>query len=91
MLVWGPRECLLANNTRALVWGPTHALVDLFVDGSGLYAIVKKLNDEDLIKVIEGFRSIIININFLFHPLLHLFIGIYYDKSKPCNYFNYLL
>jgi hypothetical protein len=51
----------------------------------------KKLNGEDLIKVIEGFRSVIINTNFLFHPSLHLFIGIYYNKSKPFNYFNYLL
>jgi hypothetical protein len=56
---------------------------------------IKKLNSEDLIKVIEGFRSILININFLFHPLLHLFIGIYYNKSKPfflehiCCSFNY--
>jgi hypothetical protein len=53
--------------------------------------VVKKLNDEDLIKIIEGFRSAIININFIFHSLLHLFIDIYYDKSKPFNYSNYLL
>jgi hypothetical protein len=50
-----------------------------------MYAI-KKLNCDDLVKVIEGFRSVIININFLSHLLLHLFIGIYYDKSKPLNY-----
>jgi hypothetical protein len=55
-----------------------------------MYA-VKKLNGEDLVKIIEGFRSVIININFLSHPLLHLFIDIYYDKFKPFNYFNYLL
>jgi hypothetical protein len=55
-----------------------------------MYA-VKKLNGEDLVKITEGFRSVIININFLSYPLLHLFIGIYYDKSKPFNYFNYLL
>jgi hypothetical protein len=55
-----------------------------------MYAIIK-LNGEDLVKIIEGFRSIIININFFSHPLLHLFISIYYDKSKPFNYFNYLL
>jgi hypothetical protein len=55
--------------------------------GSGLHA-VKKLNGEDLVKIIKGFRYVIININFLSHPLLHLFIGIYYDKSKL---FNYLL
>jgi hypothetical protein len=54
-----------------------------------MYA-VKKLNGKDLVKIIEGFRSVIININFLSHPLLHLFIDIYYDKSKPFNYFNYL-
>jgi hypothetical protein len=59
------------------------------VDNS-MYA-VKKLDGEDLVKIIEGFRSVIININFLSHPLLYLFIGIYYDKSKPFNYFNYLL
>ena len=47
---------------------------------------VKKLNGRDLVKIIEEFRSVIININFLFYPLLHLFISIYYDKSKPFNY-----
>jgi hypothetical protein len=47
-----------------------------------MYA-VKKLNVEDLVKIIEGFRFVIININFISHPLLHLFIDIYYDKSKP--------
>ena len=52
-----------------------------------MYA-VKKLNDEDLVKIIERFKSVIININFFSHPLFHLFIGIYYDKSKL---FNYLL
>ena len=62
----------------------------LIHEGSGLYA-VKKLNGEDLIKVIEGFKFVIININFLSHPSLHLFIGIYYDKYKSFNYFNYLL
>jgi hypothetical protein len=36
-------------------------------------------------KVIIEFRSVIININFLFHSLLHLFISIYYDKSSPFN------
>jgi hypothetical protein len=55
-----------------------------------MYA-VKKLNGEDLVKITEGFRFVIININFLSYPLLHLFIGIYYDKSKLFNYFNYLL
>jgi hypothetical protein len=53
--------------------------------------VVKNLNDEDLVKKIEGFGSVIININFLSYPLLHLFIDIYYDKSKLFNYFNYLL
>ena len=56
----------------------------------GLHTIIK-LNGEDLVKIIEGFRSVIININFFSHPLLHSFISIYYDKSKPFNYFNYLL
>jgi hypothetical protein len=55
-----------------------------------MYAVIK-LNGDDLVKIIEGFRSVIININFLSHPLIHLFISIYYDKSKPFNYFNYLL
>jgi hypothetical protein len=58
--------------------------------GSGLHA-VKKLNCDNLVKIIEGFRFIIININFLSHLLLHLFIDIYYDKFKPFNYFYYLL
>ena len=55
-----------------------------------MYA-VKNLNGEDLVKIIKGFRFIIININFFSHSLLHLFIGIYYDKFKTFNYFNYLL
>ena len=46
-----------------------------------MYA-VKNLNGNDLVKLIEGFRSVIININFLSYPLLYLFIDIYYDKSK---------
>jgi hypothetical protein len=46
-----------------------------------MYAVIK-LNGKDLVKIIEGFRCVIININFLSHPLLHLFINIYYDKSK---------
>jgi hypothetical protein len=50
--------------------------------------VIKKLNGEDLIKIIEGFKYIIININFLSHLLLYLFISIYFDKFKP---FNYLL
>jgi hypothetical protein len=53
--------------------------------------VVKKLNGENLVKIIEGFRFVIININFLSHPLFHLFIDIYYDKSKSLNYFYYLL
>jgi hypothetical protein len=57
---------------------------------NNMYA-VKKLNGEDLVKRIERFRSVIININFISNPLLHLFIDIYYDKSKPFNYFTYLL
>jgi molybdenum cofactor biosynthesis enzyme MoaA len=55
-----------------------------------MYA-VKKLNDDDLVKIIEWFRSVIININFISYPLLHLFIDVYYDKSKPLHYFYYLL
>jgi hypothetical protein len=55
-----------------------------------MYA-VKKLNGENLVKIIKWFRSVIININFLSHPLFHLFIGTYYNKSKLFNYFNYLL
>jgi hypothetical protein len=60
--------------------------------------VVKKLNGKDLVKIIEGFRSVIININFLSHSLLHLFIAfiminlnhsitsiIYYDKSPLFN------
>ena len=54
-------------------------------------AYIKKLNSENLIKIIEQFKSVIINTNFLFYPLLNLFIGIYYDKSKSFNYLNYLL
>ena len=45
--------------------------------------VVKKLNGGNFIKVTEGFRCVIININFLFHLSLDLFIGIYYDKSSP--------
>jgi hypothetical protein len=58
-----------------------------------MYA-VKKLNGEDLIKIIEGFRYVIININFsLIHYFIYLLIFIminlnpsitsiiYYDKS----------
>jgi hypothetical protein len=52
---------------------------------------VKKLNGKNLVKIIERFRSVKININFFSHSLLHLFIDIYYDKFKPFNYFNYLL
>ena len=55
-----------------------------------MYA-VKKLNGENLVKIIEGFRFVIININFLSYLLFHLFISIYYDKFKLFNYFNYLL
>jgi hypothetical protein len=63
----------------------------IFKNGFGLYAVVKttsihavkKLNGKDFIKVIEGFRCVIINTNFLFHLSLHLFIGIYYDRSSP--------
>ena len=49
--------------------------------------LLKKLNGEDLIKIIEGFISVLININFLSHSLLYLFIDIYYDKSKPFQLF----
>ena len=66
--------------------------------GSGLYAVVKttaymahavrKFQGEDLTKIIERHRSVIINTNFFFYPSLHLFISIYYDKSGPLNYFN---
>jgi hypothetical protein len=69
----------------------------IFKDGCSLHVIidsmyaVKKLNGEDLVKIIKGFRFVIININFLSHPLLYLFIDIYYDKSKLLNYFYYLL
>jgi hypothetical protein len=52
---------------------------------------IKKLNGDDLVKIIKEFRFVIININFLSYQLLHLFIDIYYDKSKLFNYFNYLL
>jgi hypothetical protein len=58
-----------------------------------MYA-VKKLNGEDLIKIIEGFRYVIININFsLINYFIYLLIFImrnlnllitsiiYYDKS----------
>jgi hypothetical protein len=58
-----------------------------------MYA-VKKLNGEDLVKIIEGFRYIIMNINFsLIHYFIYLLIFImininhsiisiiYYDKS----------
>jgi hypothetical protein len=60
---------------------------------------VKKLNGENLIKIIEEFRSVIININFFFliyyfiyllifiminvNPLITLII--YYDKFLPFN------
>jgi hypothetical protein len=56
--------------------------------------VIKKLNGEDLIKIIEGFRYVIININFsLIHYFIYLLIFIminlnlsitsiiYYDKS----------
>jgi hypothetical protein len=59
---------------------------------------VKKLNSENLIKVIEEFISVIINTNFLFiHHFIYLLVFIiininisitlmiYYDKSKPFN------
>jgi hypothetical protein len=47
--------------------------------------VVKKLKGEDLTKVIEGHGFVIININFLFHPSLHVFIGIYYNR---CEFFD---
>jgi hypothetical protein len=56
--------------------------------------VIKKLNGEDLIKIIEGFRYVIINKNFsLIHYFIYLLIFIminlnlsitsiiYYDKS----------
>ena len=58
---------------------------------SGLYAVVliiyavKKSKGNDLTKVIEGYKFVIINTNFFFHPSLYLFISIYYDKSEPFN------
>ena len=63
----------------------TVGALEVIIMGFGLYGLplvcihtVKKLNSENLIKVSEGFRSVIINTNFLFHSSLHLFIGIYY-------------
>jgi uncharacterized membrane protein len=62
--------------------------------GSGLHA-VKKLNNKDLVKIIKGFRFVIININFLsIHYFIYLLVFIminlnssiiYYDKSSPFN------
>jgi hypothetical protein len=40
---------------------------------------IKKLNGDDLVKIIKEFRSKIL---IFFYQLLHLFIDIYYDKSK---------
>jgi hypothetical protein len=61
------------------------------------------VNDGDLIKVIEGFKSVIINTNFLFHPLLiyllvfiminlnfSITLIIYYDKSKSFNLYQHV-
>jgi hypothetical protein len=43
---------------------------------------------DDLTKLIEGHRFVIKNTNFLFHSLLYLFIGIYYNRFELFNYFN---
>jgi hypothetical protein len=61
------------------------------------------VNDGDLIKVIEGFKFVIINTNFLFHPLLiyllvfiminlkfSITLIIYYDKSKSFNLYQHV-
>jgi hypothetical protein len=67
-----------------------HQLKDISSESSFNYSIhtVKKLKSKDLTKVIEWYRFIIINTNFLFYLSLHLFIGIYYNRSSSFNYFN---
>ena len=47
--------------------------------------IVKKLNDENLIKIIEEFKFIIINTNKQMKQWMKKKIGIYYDRFKPFN------
>ena len=69
-----------------------HAVID------NSMCTIKKLNDKNLVKIIKRFRSIIININFLFYhyfiylltfitinlnPLITLLI--YYNKSSLFN------
>jgi hypothetical protein len=45
--------------------------------------LLKKLDDEDFIKIIEGFKCVVINTNFIFHQLLYFFIDINYNRSLP--------